>query len=273
MGIRHDRNNSRILATRAKVAHYRFCGTDATENARTPPGGVVGAGFALSVPNCARRSRTYNVDGASDSMIDTIQIRNCFREPIPEIADAARYLDAAVSSHLVGRRDLADQLIRLADIRAIREWTESLWGSNSRYVRRGPSQTLKAADTARVAERMPTAEQRRQLHLRDGYHCRFCGIPVIRAKVRKRIGAVYPDALRWGTRNVDQHTAFQAMWAQYDHVVPHALGGTNELQNIVIACAPCNFARMNCSLEDAGIADPRTRTPMKGSWDGLERFH
>jgi len=206
-------------------------------------------------------------------MIDTVKIRNCFREPIPEIADAARYLDAAVSAHLVGRRDLADQLIRLADIPAIREWTESLWGSNSPYIRRVPSQTLKTADDPRVSERMPTAEQRRQLHLRDGYHCRFCGIPVICKEVRARIRAVYPDALRWGTRNVDQHTAFQAMWAQYDHLVPHALGGTNDLVNIVIACAPCNFGRMNSSLEEVCIADPRTRSPVPGSWDGLNRFH
>lgn len=191
-------------------------------------------------PNCARRGCTYNVDGSSDSMIDTVQIRNCFREPIPEIDDAARYLDA---------------------------------DSNSPYVRRGPSHTLKTADDPRVAERMPTAEQRRQLHLRDGYHCRFCGIPVIRKEVRARIRAVYPDALRWGMRNLDQHTAFQVMWAQYDHLVPHALGGTNDLENIVIACAPCNFGRMNSSLEEVGIADPRTRSPVPGSWDGLTRFH
>jgi hypothetical protein len=51
------------------------------------------------------------------------------REPIPEIRDAARLLDAAVTAHLLGRRDLAEQLIRLADMPILRDYTESLWGS------------------------------------------------------------------------------------------------------------------------------------------------
>jgi len=56
------------------------------------------------------------------------------RKPIPEIFDAARYLDAAISAHFQGRSDLAEELIRLADIPAIREWTDSLWGKNSPHV-------------------------------------------------------------------------------------------------------------------------------------------
>ena len=72
--------------------------------------------------------------------IEPESFRRCLRDSIPEIADAARYLDAAVSAHHAGRPDLADTLIRLADIPMIREWTESLWGKNSPYVKvRQPS--------------------------------------------------------------------------------------------------------------------------------------
>jgi len=213
-------------------------------------------------------SSRYNAD------VSNATIRNCFREPVPEIADAARYLDAAVSAHLIGRQDLAAQLIRLADIPAIRDWTESIWGKNSPYVRHRPLSPLnEVAGNQRVATRMPTAAAKRQLHLRDGYYCRFCGIPVIRAEVRKRIRHFYPQAVRWGKTNTEQHTAFQAMWAEYDHLLPHAQGGANDLANIVITCAPCNFGRMNYSLADVGLADPRERSPVPGSWDGLERFH
>jgi 5-methylcytosine-specific restriction endonuclease McrA len=200
-------------------------------------------------------------------------LRNCFCAPIAEIADAARYLDAAVSGHLVGRRDLAEQLIRLADIPAIRDWTESLWGRRSPYVHYRPSGLKTLPRDLRLEKRMPTAEEQRQLHLRDGYYCRFCGIPVIRSVVRNRIRASYPNALRWGKTNADQHTGFQAMWAQYDHLLPHAYGGTNDLDNVVVTCAPCNFARMDHLLEDVLLNDPRTRPPVRGSWDGLERFH
>lgn len=42
-------------------------------------------------------------------------LKNCFREPIPEILDTARYLDAAVSAHLSGHRKLASALFQQAD--------------------------------------------------------------------------------------------------------------------------------------------------------------
>lgn len=199
--------------------------------------------------------------------------RNCLRDPIPEIADAARCLDAAISAHLVGRQHLAEELIRLADIPAITEWTESLWGKNSLYNRYRTLQKVKTVPSSEsLRTRMPTSEGMRQLDLRDGYRCRFCGIPVVRKEVRNKIRGAYPNALRWGRKNAEQHAAFQAMWAQYDHLIAHALGGNNELSNLVVTCAPCNFGRMNHPLEDVGLADPRTRSPLGGNWDGLERF-
>src|ERR1700755_1995904 len=39
------------------------------------------------------------------------------------------------------------------------------------------------------------------------------------------------------------------------------LRGGNELENIVITCAPCNNGRSNLTLAEAGLADPRLRAP------------
>ena len=197
-----------------------------------------------------------------------------FREPIPEIAEAARFLDAAVSAHLRGRSDLAEELIRLADMPEIREWTESIWGSKSPYVqfREVVSTHPHLSKEERVKVRMPRKAERNDLHSRDGYHCRFCGIPVIRKEIRVRVRSHYPHALQWGKKNREQHAAFQAMWVQYDHVLPHARGGNNDIDNIVITCAPCNFGRMSSTLEEVGLADPRLREPVTSTWDGLERF-
>ena len=137
----------------------------------------------------------------------------------------------------------------------IREWTESLWGKNSPYVKvRQPSAVVIRG--VRALARMPTAAEKALLHQRDGHHCRFCGIPVIRAEVRKRMKAAYPQALSWATRNTECHAAFQAMWAQYDHVVPFNRGGLNDLENLVITCAPCNFGRMQYTLDEVGLLDP-----------------
>ena len=200
--------------------------------------------------------------------------RLCMREPIPEIAIAAHYLDEAVSSHLKGHSDLADELIRRANMPEIREWTESLWGSNSPHVqfRVVADAPPSLSPEQRVKLRMPTSAEKVLLHQRDGYHCRFCGILVIRAEIRRAIQTVYPNALQWGKKNTEQHAAFQAMWLQYDHLLPHARGGDNDVNNIAITCAPCNFGRMNYTLAEVGLADPRIREPMRSMWDGLERF-
>lgn len=204
--------------------------------------------------------------------MDPLALRPCFRDPIPEISDA--YLDAAVSAHLAGQSDIADQLLRLADMPLLREWTESVWGTDSRYVHYHSLSDAEPSIGAgtRTKLRMPTLAEQKRLHLRDGYHCRFCGIPVIRREVRQRIVRAYPLAVPWGKRNADQHAAFQMMWSQYDHLLPHSKGGANDPDNIVVSYAPCNFGRMGYRLEEVGLADPRLRDPVRSAWDGLERF-
>jgi HNH endonuclease len=201
--------------------------------------------------------------------------RLCLRPAIPEIALAAKYLDEAITAHISGDTKLAAALIGQASIPAIRDWVESLWGKASPYVQyrvvTGAPPTLTREE--RIVLRMPTSSEKQLLHVRDGYHCRFCGIPVVRAAIRNRLRKLYSDALPWPTHsNKGQHPAFQAMWAQYDHVLPHARGGANDFENIIVTCAPCNFARMNYTLEEVGLADPRMREPIRTSWDGLERL-
>jgi len=119
---------------------------------------------------------------------------------------------------------------------------------------------------------MPGKALVEQLHERDGYHCRYCGIPVVRPEIRKLAHELYPDEVTWGRTNASQHAGFQALWAQYDHVVPHSYGGTNDIGNLVVSCAACNFGKMSFSLEQIGLSDPRERPPIRSSWDGLERL-
>jgi hypothetical protein len=82
----------------------------------------------------------------------------------------------------------------------------------------------------------------------------------------------YPKSAVWGKRTADCHAALQAMWAQYDHVVPFTLAGDTRIDNLIVTCAPCNFSRMEHSVEPVGLIDPRTCEPVRSSWDGLERF-
>ena len=201
----------------------------------------------------------------------TPDLRLCLSEPIAQLHDAVRYLDAAVSAHLLGKRNLASELFRLADMDEIRRWTKSIWANSSVHVRY-PSAEPTRIRALRAETRMPSQVEKQRIHTRDGYNCRFCNMPVIRSHTRKRIHDMYPDAVGWGSKEVEQHAAFQAMWAQYDHIVPHARGGLNDLENLILTCAPCNFGRGDATLQEVSVADPRARQPVPSHWDGLERF-
>src|SRR5947209_595285 len=110
------------------------------------------------------------------------QLKTCLCDPISKIFDAARYLDAAVSAHMAGNLAFADKLIRIADMPAITQWTESLWGKDGPFCRRrlvdNPLPFL--AKAQRAIPRMPSRASMAELLARDGFHCRFCGIPVVR---------------------------------------------------------------------------------------------
>lgn len=204
----------------------------------------------------------------------TSEAKTFLREPIPEIFAAARLLDEAVAAHLAGDRLGAEELIRAADISAVHEWSEALWGKGAPYYSPLPVENPApfVPKDQRVKPRMANAQMKRALLVRDGFHCRFCGIPLVRGATRSRIRAAYPAALRWGSRNVERHAAFQTMELHYDHIVPHARGGTNEFDNMLVTCAPCNCGRDRLMLEEVGLADPRARAPIRSEWDGLERF-
>jgi hypothetical protein len=200
--------------------------------------------------------------------------RLCMRSPIPEIGLAAEYLNDAATAHLAGKRERAGRLIGLANIKAIRDWTESLWGKGSPYrlYRAVENAPFVMAKGLRIQERMPSQTDQLLLLKRDCHRCRFCGVPVIRAEVRRKLRKFYPATLPWERRNERQHAAFQAMWAQFDHILPHSRGGGNDFENLVVTCAPCNYGRMEHTQDEVGLCDPRTREPVKSDWDGLERL-
>lgn len=207
--------------------------------------------------------------------------RRCFREPIQLIRDAAEILSEAVVAHLAADARRAASLIREADLAAIGEWTASIWGKgNSQIVRYRtvPNAPPNLPSHKRAKPAYPPANMKRQLLERDGFNCRFCGIPVIDPVVRKKIRRAYPQALRWGNenKNDEQHWAFQCMWLQLDHLVPLSRGGETSLENLVVTCGPCNYGRVGLgvawTIEEVGLIDPRTVPFVKSEWDGLIRF-
>lgn len=204
----------------------------------------------------------------------TMHLRQYLREPIPEIEIAAQHLSDAVSAHLQGKHERAEELLRLADNKLVRDWLESLWGRKTVY-----NQPRRISDTVpvlsedqRAKPRDATAETKRFVHERDGLYCRFCKIPVIRGAVRSAVHREYPTAVPWEGLNSTQHAAFQCMWAQYDHILPHARGGRSDLENVYLTCAACNYGRGSYSLEEFDLAHPSLHPRREGNWNGLENF-
>lgn len=197
--------------------------------------------------------------------------RKSFRDHIPEIAFAATLLDRAAGEHLAGNETGARELIRAADIPVLRDWLDSIWGRASPYILMRTVPGGPGVSRVRSKQRMPTLNQKRELIARDGHHCRLCGMPVIRAEVRRYLRGTYANVLPWGATNATQHAGFQLLWLQYDHLLPYARGGTNDPDNMFIACAACNFGRMNWTLAEVGFASLEDIEPITSGWDGLER--
>ena len=209
-----------------------------------------------------------------------MNFRRSLSKPIPAIFAAAEKLLEAVECHRAGDREGAAARLGKANDQTVWAYTDQAWGKGAaaRYA------FAKLADAPpylpiahRPKPRMPDSTTRKAAIARDGYHCRFCGIPVIDPALRKLFVQSYPVAVSWGPTNQSQHAAFQCMWLQYDHILPSSRGGDSTLDNIVVACAPCNFGRMEATLEEARLFHPLELTPpvvweYHAELDGLERF-
>lgn len=206
-------------------------------------------------------------------------LRPCLREPIPEIADAAHLLGEATEHHLAGRRNDAVKAIVAADKPIIRSWIESLWGSaklypdKPSYLRVRPVEALPPflPQADRVPVRGPNRKAAQEVVARMGWLCAYCGNLLIGRDARKVLQLHYSEA-RWGRTNNERHNALMCLDIEFDHVVPHSRGGTNEIDNLVPCCAPCNCGKEGYTLEQLGLTDPRNREPKPSSWDGLTRL-
>lgn len=212
-----------------------------------------------------------------ESSKEYYNLRDCLRPPIPHLLEVAEQLSEAVEQHLIGNHAVVEKMIAETNTTEARDYIESLWGAASKYpeqkhyLRKREVKTLPER-LPKAKDRMPTRKVKLELIDRDGFFCRYCRLPVIPAEVRKLIHLEYPEALPWGTTNATQHAAFQALWLQFDHVIPAAYGGDNSLRNMVISCAGCNFAKWRYHLAELGLNDPRERAPKVSNWVGLTNF-
>jgi 5-methylcytosine-specific restriction endonuclease McrA len=202
---------------------------------------------------------------------DFFALRPCLPAPGAEHEMAADLLSAAADALLKQNLDEARALLGQADLPELLKFANRVMGPIDRLIHRPRRLTQPIERRAKVKARMPSATASFAVYQRDGWRCRFCGCRVISPRARDFVRARIPGAVMWG-ENKRYHSAFYALTATIDHVVPHSAGGDNEPENLVTACWPCQFGRGDYSLEEFGLLDPRLRPPIVDGWDGLSRM-
>lgn len=203
--------------------------------------------------------------------------RRCLLEPVPAIYQAQDLLNRAANWHLADEQDRekAKKAIYDADLLEIEIWMESIWGPYLPAVHRRLVEKPAEFYGDKDKRRHPDKELKQKVIDRDGYHCRWCGIPVISTEARDHLKKAYPDAFRWGSKNRHKHAAFQAMThvENHDHVIPRSRGGHTSLENLIVSCSPCNAGRLNFLPEEMCLIRPIPEEGpwIKSDWDGLKR--
>lgn len=201
--------------------------------------------------------------------------RKCFLAPIPELDEAAELLDRAADCLLAANVERARELIKQADMPAVRAYALSVMGRVSTDIHRhrvvdGIPPLVARSDRARVRRLGPFEEM--TVFARDGYRCRYCSSRVLVSKARNVMMSAVPDVLHWGNADKDKHAAFYALTAVADHFVPHARGGTSAPENLITTYQSCNYGKDDSLIEQLGLIDPWTRPPICDNWDGLSRL-
>lgn len=198
--------------------------------------------------------------------------RDCFLPPPQEITIAVAFLKEAIKAHNDLNEQLANQLIKKADIQALEDWRYLISGKCDQNIHRfrevNDLPPIIEKDK-RVKARMPTRVIQKRLIAQYGYNCAYCHIALIDSKTFKKLKTLYPKTARWGSKNTEKHHALKAMYLTFDHVLPHSRGGDNTEQNLVVSCQTCNCGKGNATLQELGLTDPRSRAAKKPDWNGL----
>jgi 5-methylcytosine-specific restriction endonuclease McrA len=117
----------------------------------------------------------------------------------------------------------------------------------------------------------PEIPKQRQVEVlrRDHFSCRYCGGRTIPTPMLRAASLVWPLELPFNVnwRTDATHPIYVAYSASIDHVQPHAHGGSSdEIENLVTACWPCNIQKGEFSLDRLGWS---LLPPPEREWDGL----
>jgi 5-methylcytosine-specific restriction endonuclease McrA len=200
-----------------------------------------------------------------------LMTRHSLLPALPYAAIAVQQFQQACEHITHGDRSLAEEIIRSLDDAVLRAHFDNAQAECGRRLTESLPVTA-SAEGAKKTERMPGKAVIRAIFERDGWKCRWCSTPVIAPTANKRMAKELPVAYPKGQSNIDIHGLIMCCQGSIDHVTVHSLGGTNEPDNLVTACWPCQFSRGDIDYTRLNLEDPRNRPPVIDSWDGCHWF-
>src|ERR1700752_1573547 len=137
-------------------------------------------------------------------------LRLCLLTPPPEVALAAKLLDAAADALLADRMVLAASLVAASDLDEIREYVIRVVGKMSLEVHRTTKLPKSLPKVEQEKTRMPTRAKELELFWRDGWRCRFCEAKVIDRTARNLLASTFSIESRWTNTEFQRHAALYA---------------------------------------------------------------
>ena len=187
------------------------------------------------------------------------------------VVGSAQRTEAALVALESGRPEKAHELWKSVDGPALLQAWDS-WNEQIRLL--GPRWKTDRPEPIGPPGGFVTASMAKRIYERDGYRCRYCGMPVFTrwkgSRIRQLIAA-FPDLTpgmrvvgnsllgtgkNGGIRNVDYQKILWSMAAP-DHVFPRSLGGDATFDNLVTSCSGCNYGKVDLTLEQMGVRPPR----------------
>ncbi len=199
-------------------------------------------------------------------------MRQYIKAPTAEVMESINSLISAVDAHIATDYALAASLFDKANCPITWKWLNDAWANSRRNIINSSSAYEGKVIPKTERDKPPSASIKKEVLARDGYRCRYCGLPVVLADIRKIAHQLYPAQVPWGRKNTEQHSGFQVTWLQFEHVIPRSQGGHSSLDNLVVSCALCNFAKGQYLLEQLDLEHPLLREPVNTQFDGLERL-
>jgi 5-methylcytosine-specific restriction endonuclease McrA len=212
-------------------------------------------------------------------MVNSKSTQDNSRALLPSLVPQSEYARFAVGEFRkacvlveAGILDEAEVLLTNLDSDQLRQQFYATWKEYDHLNKEAMKPLSQYPKVKKVGKRMPPAAVVREVYERDFWACRWCGTPVIADKPIKAMHKLFPATFKKGTTNDSMHGLMLSSRVSLDHVLPHSFGGTNDIENLVTSCWPCQFGRGNDLIERLGLSDPRESEPIPTDWDGCSRF-